>query len=113
MGVPSSSHRETVGDVLGPTGGLVWVFHSHATNHITNDARNAYDKIDIASGREIGLMRNPKGNNIEGIGNFNLKMHSKTYLNIILTGVWVTEGIGFNCLSLFIGQARQTVTFEK
>ena len=87
MGVPSSSHRETVGDVLGPTGGLVWVFHSHATNHITNDARNAYDKIDIASGREIGLVRKPKATNIEGIGSLNLKMHSKTDLNVIFTRV--------------------------
>ena len=86
MGVRSWSHRETVRGVVGPAGSLAWVFHNGATHHITNDARNVY-KIDIASGREISLMRNPKGNNIEGIGNFNLKMHSKTYLNIILTGV--------------------------
>ena len=46
-----------------------------------------YDRIDIPSGREIGLVRNPEAIKIEGIGSFNLKMHSKTDLNVILTGV--------------------------
>ena len=87
MGVPSWSHRETVGGVVGPAGSLVWVFHNGATHHITSDPRNVYDRIDIPSGREIGLVRNPEAIKIEGIGSFNLKMHSKTDLNIILTGV--------------------------
>ena len=46
-----------------------------------------YDRIDIPSGREIGFVRNPKAITIERIGSFNLKMHSKTDLNVISTGV--------------------------
>ena len=87
MGLASWLHCETAGDVLGPTGSLVLVFPHRATNHTTSDPRNVYDRIDIPSGKEIGLVGNAKAITIKGIDSFSLKMHSKTDLNIILAGV--------------------------
>ena len=40
-------------------------------------------------------------------------MHSKTDFNVKSTGVCVTEGIGFNMLSLHEAQAKKTIIMGK
>ena len=113
-GLAGQSHREDVGGrVVGPEGSEVWVSDNGATNHITSDARNVYDWIDVPPGKEYVLIGNGKGMKVKGVGSLNLKMHSKTDFNVKLTGVYVTEGIGFNLFSLHDAQARQTITLDK
>lgn len=48
-----------------------------------------------------------------GKGSVNLKMHSKTDCNVKLTGVYVTEGIEFNHVSLHEAQGRQKIIMDK
>ncbi|CAN0279287.1 unnamed protein product, partial [Laminaria digitata] len=97
----------------GPEGSEVGVSDNGATNHIISDARNVYDWIDVPPGKEYVLIGNGRGMRVRGVGSLNLKMHSKTGFNVKLTGVYVTEGIGFNLFSLHDAQARQTITVYK
>ncbi|CAM9331230.1 unnamed protein product, partial [Laminaria digitata] len=91
----------------GPEGSEVWVSDNGATNHITSDDRNVYDWIDYV------LIGNGRGMRVKGVGSLNLKMLSKTDFDVKLTGVYATEGIGFNLFSLHDAQARQTITLDK
>ena len=47
-----------------------------------------------------------------GVRSLNLRMHSNMDFNVKLTGVYVTEGIGFNRLSLHQAQARQSIILD-
>ncbi|CAN0463970.1 unnamed protein product, partial [Laminaria digitata] len=96
-----------------PEGSEVWVSDNGATNHITSDARNFYGWIDVPPGKEHALIGNGRGMRVKGVGSLHLKMQSKTDFNVKLTGVYVTEGIGFNLFSLHDAQARQTITLDK
>ena len=108
-----SSSKEVRGRVVGPPGSEIWISDNGATNHITNDSTNVYDWVKIPPGKEQVLIGNGKGMRVVGVGSLNLKMHSKTDFNVKLTGVYVTEGIGFNLFSLHDAQARQTITLDK
>ena len=50
------------------------------------------------------------GMRVKGVGSLDLKMHSKTDIKFKLTGVYVTDGIGFNLFSIHDAQAMQTIT---
>ncbi|CAN0289655.1 unnamed protein product, partial [Laminaria digitata] len=99
--------------VVGPEGSEVWVSDNGAMNLITSDPRNVYDWIDVPPGEEYVLIGNGRRMRVRGVGSLNLKMHSKTDFNVKLTGVYVTEGIGFNLFSLHDAQSRQTLTLDR
>ncbi|CAN0019315.1 unnamed protein product, partial [Laminaria digitata] len=114
LGLLGQSNSEAIkGRVVGPPGSEIWVSAYGATNHITNDSSNVYDSVPVPPGKEQVLIGNGKGMRVRGVGRLNLKMHSKTDFNANLTGVYVTEGIGFNLFSLHDAQARQTMTLDK
>ena len=53
-----------------------------------------------------------KAMRVIGVGSLNLRNHSKMDLDVKLTEVYVTEGIGFNLFALHQAQARQTIILE-
>ena len=53
------------------------------------------------------------GMRVKGVGSLDLKMHSKTDIKFKLTGVYVTDGIGFNLFSIHDAQAMQTITLDE
>ena len=95
-----------------PPGSERWISDNGATNHFTSDSSNVYDLVDIPPGKERVLTSDGKAMRVTGVDSLNLKMHSKTDFNVKLTGVYVTEGIGFNLFSLHQAQARQTITID-
>ncbi|CAM9841553.1 unnamed protein product, partial [Laminaria digitata] len=58
--------------VVGPEGSEVWVSDNRATNHITSDDRNVYDRIDVPPGKEYVLIGNGRGMRVKGVGSHNL-----------------------------------------
>ena len=97
----------------GATGSEYWVSDNGATSHIISDARNVYDWVDIPPERRKVMIGDGKVMRVIGVGSLNLRMHSKADFDVKLTGVYVTEGIGFNVLSLHQAQARQTIILAK
>ena len=92
---------DTVGECIRkPPDSEGWVSDNGATNNFTSDSSNVYDWVEIPPGKERVLIGDGKAMGVTGVGSLNLKMHSKTDFNVNLTGVYVTEGIGFNLLSL-------------
>ena len=83
-----------------------------ATNHITSDGRNVYDWVEIPPEKQKVMIGDGKAIRVIGVRSLNFKMHSKMDFNMKLTGVYVTEGIGFNRFSLHQAQARQSIILD-
>ena len=114
LALASQNHDRVSGrDTEGPAGGELWVSDNGATNHITSDARNVYDWVEIPPEKRKVMIGDGKAMRVIGVSSLNLGMHSKTDFVVKLTGVYVTEGIGFNLFSLHQAQARQTIILDK
>ena len=114
LALASQNHDRVSGrDTEGPAGDGVWVSDNGATNHITSDARNVYNWVEIPPEKLKVIIGDGKAMRVIGVGILNLRMHSKTDFDVKLTGVYVTEGIGFNLFSLHQAQARQTIILGK
>ena len=97
----------------GPAGSEFWVSDNGATNHITSDARNVYEWVEIPPEKRKVMAGHGKAMRVIGVGSLNLRMQSKTDFDVKLTGVYAAEGIGFNLFSLHQAQARQTIILDK
>ena len=85
---------------VGPPGSELCVSDYGAKNHITSDPTNAYDWVDIRPGKEKVLIGSGNEMRVRGVGSLNFKMHAATAFSVESTGVYVTEGIGFNLFSI-------------
>ena len=113
MALAIQEGSDTVGECIRkPPSSKRWVSDNGATNHFTSDSSNVYDWIEIPPGKERVLIGDGKAIKVTVVGSLNLKIHSKTDFNVTLTGVYVTEGAGFNLFSLHQAQARQTITMD-
>ena len=114
LALASQNHDRVSGrGTEGPAGSDFWVSDNGATNHITSDARNVYDWVEIPPEKRKVMIGDGKATRVIGVGSLNLIMHSKTDFDVKLTGVYVMEGIGFNLFSLHQAQARQTIILHK
>ena len=97
----------------GPAVSEFWVSDNGATNHITSDACNVYDWVEIPPEKRNVMIGDGKAMRVIGVGSLNLIMHSKTDFDVKLRGAYVTEGIGFNLFYLHKAQTRQTIIQDK
>ena len=97
----------------GPAGNEFMVSDNGATNRITSDARNVYDWVEIPPEKRKYMIGDGEAMRVIGSGSLNLRMHWKMDFDVKLTGVYVTEGIGFNLCSIHQAQARHTIIMDK
>ena len=64
----------------GPAGSEYWVSDNGATNHITSDARNVYDWVEIPPQKRKIVFGDGKAMRVIEVGSLNMRMHSKTTL---------------------------------
>ena len=100
-------------DTERPAGSEFWVSDIGATIHITSDARNVCDWVEIHPEKRQVVIGDGKTMRVVGVGSINLRIYSKTDFDVKLTGVYATEGIGFNLFLLYQAQTQRTIILYK
>ena len=88
MALASQTHDRVGGrGTEGPVASAFWVSDNGAMNHITSDARNVYDSVEIPPEKRKVIIGDGKARRVIGVGSLNLGMHLNTAFDVKLTGV--------------------------
>ncbi|CAN0385300.1 unnamed protein product, partial [Scytosiphon promiscuus] len=88
----------------------VWTCDSGASNHMTGDATNVFNRKAPSKGQEWVAVGDGTVKKVLFVGTLNLKLHCDTDVGVQLPRVYVVDGLVSNLFSLHAVQAKHVVT---